>query len=87
VNDAFEDQVAGRLVSVVWRLDSALPAPTAPRSRNSTTPLRPRIAIQYVWPAETGAAVTATALSWPAAGAVIVPLVRSVPGCPALSDH
>jgi hypothetical protein len=46
VNDDPLVQVAGRVLKVVWRLASELPAPTAPRSRNLTVPVGGRTAIQ-----------------------------------------
>src|SRR3954471_24772671 len=73
-------QLAGRLVRFACALVSEFPAPTAPRSRNLRVPVGPSTAIQYVWPAVTLVAGTATSLFCPATGAVIVPLASSVPG-------
>ena len=71
--------VAGRLASVPDELVSE-PAVTAARSRNFRVPVVPSTAIQYVVPAVTPAPVTTTVLLAPATGAVIVPVVSSVPG-------
>ena len=56
-------------------------------SRNESVPLFPRTASQYFRPASTVNGVTVTAFHAPAIGEEFEPLVRRVPGRPALSAY
>jgi hypothetical protein len=77
--------VLGSVVSVVWALVSLgrLVLPTA--SRNVSTPLGPRMAIQYLLPALSGLAGRATVFQLPAFGEDSLPCASKVPGWPFLS--